>query len=144
MNKAGPGADGIMGGDARTKWDVKWRYGLSQIPGGCRIQNVTTSVHVTYIMPRWKNPADGSQELRGKWDKYVKALQIHEDGHKDHGIHAAQEIEAEIAQLRPLRSCNEIQRAMNTTANNILEKYRKKDLYYDILTIHGATQGAVF
>lgn len=144
MNKTGPGAEGIIGGDARTKWDVKWRYGLTQIPGGCRIQNVTTSVHVTYIMPRWKNPADGSPELREKWDKFVKALQIHEDGHKDHGIHAAQEIEAEIAQLLTLRSCNDMQRAANTTANSILEKYRKKDLYYDILTIHGATQGAVF
>lgn len=144
MSKAGPGAEDIIGIDARTKWDVKWRYGLSQIPGGCRIQSVTTSVHVTYFMPRWKNPAEGSPELRKKWNKFVKALQIHEDGHKDHGIHAAQEIEAGIAQLRPLRSCNDMQRAADTTANSILEKYRKKDLYYDILTIHGATQGAVF
>lgn len=144
MNKAGPGSDGIMGGDARTKWEVRWRYGFTQIPGGCRIQNVATSVHVTYIMPRWKNPADGSPELREKWGKFVKALQTHEDGHKDHGIHAAQEIEAETAQQRPLRSCNEVQRAANSTADSILEKYRKKDLYYDILTIHGSTQGAVF
>jgi len=144
MSKAGPGADGIMGGDARTIWDVKWRYGVRQTPGGCRIQNVTTSVHVTYIMPRWKNPADGSAELREKWAKFVKALQTHEDGHKEHGIHAAQEIEAEIAQLRPSRSCNDVERAANSTGVSILEKYRKKDLYYDILTIHGSTQGAVF
>ncbi len=144
MNKAGPGADGIIGSYARTKWEVKWRSGLTQIPGGCRIQNVTTSVHVTYIMPRWKNPVDGSPELREKWDKFAKALQIHEDGHKDHGIHAAQEIEADIARLRPLRSCNDMQRAANSTASSILDKYRKKDLYYDILTVHGATQGAVF
>lgn len=144
MNKAGPGADGITGGYARTKWDVRWRYGLTQIPGGCRINNATTSAHVTYIMPRWKNPADGTPELREKWDRFTKVLQTHEDGHKEHGIHAAQEIEAEIAQLRPLRSCSDMQRAVNTTANSILEKYRKKDLYYDIITIHGATQGAVF
>jgi predicted secreted Zn-dependent protease len=144
MNKAGPGADGIIGGDAHTKWEVKWRSGLTQIPGGCRVQNFTTSVHVTYLMPRWKNPSDGSPELRKKWDTYVKALQTHEDGHKDHGIHAAQEIEAGIAQLRPSSSCNDMQRAANTIAESILGKYRKKDLYYDILTIHGATQGAVF
>lgn len=144
MNKAGPGAESILGGDARTKWEVKWSYGLVQIPGGCRINNATTSVHVTYVMPRWTNPADGSPELRAKWDKFVKALQKHEDGHKDHGIHAAQEIEAEITRLRPLRSCADMQRAVNTTANRILEKYRKEDQYYDVFTIHGMTQGAVF
>ena len=144
MKNAGPGAEGILGGYARTKWEVTWRYGLTQIPGGCRINNVTTSVHVTYRMPRWTNPADGSPELREKWDTYVKALQKHEDGHKDHGIQTAQEVEAAIAHLRPLRSCNDIQRAADTTANRIKEKYLKKDLYYDILTIHGTTQGAVF
>ncbi len=144
MNKAGPGADGITGGYARTKWDVKWRYGLTQISGGCRVNNVTTSVHVTYTMPHWKNSADGSPDLRGKWERFVKVLQIHEDGHKDHGVHAAQEIEAGIAQLQPSRSCNDMQRTADATAESILEKYRKKDLYYDILTIHGATQGAVF
>lgn len=115
-----------------------------QIPGGCRVQNVTTSVRVTYVMPRWKNPADGSPELGEKWNKFVKALQTHEDGHKDHGIQAAQEIEAGIARLRPSRSCNDMQRAADTTGVSIVEKYRRKDLYYDILTIHGATQGAVF
>jgi predicted secreted Zn-dependent protease len=118
----------IFGGYARTKWEVTWRYGLAQIPGGCRITAVTTSVHVTYRMPRWTNPADGSPELREKWDTFVKALQKHEDGHKDHGIQAAQEVEAAITQLRPLRSCNDIRKAADTTANSIKEKYRKKDL----------------
>lgn len=144
MNKAAPGAKSNIWGDALTKWEVNWRSGLAQVPGGCRIHNVTTSVHVTFIMPRWTNPADGSPELREKWAKFVKAVQKHENGHKDHGIHAAQEIESEIAGLQPLRSCSEVQRAANTAANGIIEKYRRQDLYYDILTIHGATQGAIF
>ena len=95
-------------------------------------------------MPRWSDPADGSPELRAHWDKYLKALQNHEDGHKDHGIRAAQEIESELAGLRPMRSCTEMERAANSTGNGIVEKYRKRDLYYDILTIHGMIQGAVF
>jgi predicted secreted Zn-dependent protease len=144
MNKAGPGAESKTSGDARTKWQVKWRYGLAQVPGGCRIHHVTTSVHVTFIMPRWKNGANGSPELRERWQKFVTALQIHEDGHRDHGIHAAQEIESVLAGLTPMRSCREMESAANSTANDIMEKYRKQDLYYDLLTIHGTTQGAVF
>jgi predicted secreted Zn-dependent protease len=144
MKKAGPGAESKIWGDARTKWQVNWNYGLMQVSGGCRINGVTTSVHVTFIMPRWANQADGSPELKETWDKFVNALQKHEDGHKEHGIHAAQEIESEIARLQPMRSCGEVQSAANRRANTIIEKYRKKDLYYDILTIHGTTQGAVF
>ena len=105
MKKAAPGARNKIWGDALTKWNVNWHYGLTQIPGGCRVNNVTTSVQVTFIMPRWKNRADGSQELREKWDKYLKALQKHENGHKAHGINAAEEIESEIKSLRQLNSC---------------------------------------
>ena len=144
MKKNGPGAESRIWGDARTKWEVKWRYGLAQVPGGCRIHTVTTSAHITFLLPRWTNAADGSPELRERWQNFVQALQKHENGHRDHGIHAAQEIESVLAGLRPMQSCGEVERAANTTANGIMEKYRKQDLYYDILTIHGTTQGAVF
>lgn len=144
MKKVGPGVESKVSGDARTKWKVSWKYGFTQLPGGCRIHNVATSVQVTYIMPRWKNSADGSPELRERWQKYLTALQKHEDGHKDHGVDAAEEIETEIAGLKPMRSCIEVERAANSIANGIIEKYSRKDLYYDILTIHGTTQGAVF
>ena len=86
----------------------------------------------------------GSPELQERWQKFVQALQKHEDGHRDHGIHAAQEIESVLAGLKPMRSCREMESAANSTADGIMEKYRKQDLYYDLLTIHGTTQGAVF
>ena len=143
MKRNGPGASKVWG-DARTKWQVNWSYGLLPVPGGCRVHKVATSVHVTFTMPRWTTPAAGSPELREQWDKFMKALQRHEDGHKEHGIHAAQEIESGIAGLRPMRSCGEVQNAANTFADNIIEKYKRRDLYYDVLTLHGTTQGAVF
>lgn len=144
MKKAGPGVESKVGGDARTKWEVTWRYGFAQVSGGCRINHVATSVHVTYIMPRWTNSGNGSPELRERWEKFLKALRKHEDGHKDHGVQAAQEIETEIAGLRPMRSCSEVERVANSTAKGIIEKYKRQDLYYDLLTLHGTTQGAVF
>ena len=144
MKRNGPGAESKIWGDARTKWQVNWNYGLMPVPGGCRIHKVATSVHVTFIMPRWTDPSDGNPELREKWNTFVKALQRHEDGHKEHGIHAAQEIESRVAGLQPMGSCGEVQKAANTLANGIVEKYKRQDLYYDIQTLHGTTQGAVF
>lgn len=144
MKKAGPGAKSKISGDARTNWVVNWRFGVAPVPGGCRIHSVSTSVQVTFIMPRWKNAADGSPELRERWQNYVQALQKHEDGHRDNGIKAAQEIESVLAGLRPMRSCSEMERVANSTGNDILNAYRKRDLYYDVFTIHGLAQGALF
>ncbi len=144
MKIAGPGAKSKIKGDARTKWVVNWRFGLKQVSGGCRIHNVTTSVKVTFIMPRWKNAAKGSPELRERWQNYMKALQNHEDGHSDLGIKAAQEIESVLSGLSPMRSCSEMERTANSTASDILNSYKKKEEYYDIFTIHGTTQGASF
>jgi predicted secreted Zn-dependent protease len=95
-------------------------------------------------MPRWKNAAKGSPELRERWQNYLKSLQKHEDGHSDLGIKAAQEIESVLAGLSPQGSCREMERTANATATDILNSYKKKEEYYDILTIHGMTQGASF
>lgn len=144
MKKFGPGVQNKIWGDASTKWKVTWSFGVTQVLGGCRINHVTTFVQVTFITPRWKNSGEGSPELRERWQKFLKALQKHEDGHKDHGIYAAQEIETEVAGLKPMSNCSEVARAANSTANGIIQKYQGKDRYYDLLTLHGITQGAVF
>lgn len=144
MDRAGPGAKSKIKGDARTQWAVNWRFSLKPVPGGCRIHNVSTAVKVTFIMPRWKNAAKGSPELRNRWHNYLKALQKHEDGHSDLGIKAAQEIESVLAGLSPQRNCSEMERTANATAKEILNSYNKKEEYYDIMTIHGTTQGASF
>lgn len=144
MDKKGPGAGGKTRGDARTKWMVNWGFGLKQVSEGCRIHNVSTSVKVAFIMPRWKNAAKGSPELRERWQNYMKALQNHEDGHRDFGIKAAQEIESVLSGLGPRRSCREMERTANAAASDTLNSYIKKEEYYDILTIHGMTQGASF
>jgi len=144
MDKAGPGARSKIKGDARTKWAVNCRFGLKQVAGGCRLHNVTTSATVTFIMPRWKNAAKGSPELRERWQSYTKALQNHEDGHRDFAVKAAQEIETVLSGLRPMRSCSEMDRTANSTASDILNSCKKKEEYYDIYTLHGMTQGASF
>jgi hypothetical protein len=35
-------------------------------------------------------------------------------------------------------------RTANSTASDILNSYKKKEMYYDIYTLHGKTQGAFF
>jgi len=144
MDKNGPGTQKNGEGDARTKWAVNCKYGLKQDAGGCRIHNVITSVKVTFIMPRWKNASKASPELRDRWQNYQRALQNHEDGHSDIALKAAQEIESVLTGLRPMRNCSEMDRAANSIASDILSSYKKKEMYYDIYTLHGKTQGATF
>jgi predicted secreted Zn-dependent protease len=142
MKKSPLGVQSKIWGVARTKWEVTWRFGFTPGPNDCRINHVLTSVQATFLMPRWKNSGEGSPELRERWQNFLNALQKHEDGHKDHGIDAAQEIETKLAGLKPMSGCSEMTRTINTTANSIIRKYQRKDFYYDLLTLHGIIQGA--
>lgn len=142
MKKSPLGSQSKIWGVAKTKWQVTWRYGFRQDSGGCHLNHVATSVQIIFLMPRWINSAEGTPDLRGRWQNFLKALQKHENGHKDHGVDAAQEIETKLSGLRTMTSCSEVDRAVNSTADSIIQKYQRRDFYYDILTLHGILQGA--
>lgn len=74
----------------------------------------------------------------------MTALQLHEDGHKDHGVAAAQEVLSTITNLPAYPSCPELETAANTAGKSVIERYNQKDIEYDRVTQHGATQGAIF
>ena len=91
--------DGKKRYDANTKWHVTWRYTYRDEGGRCRIDRVTTSADVVFTLPRWNSPESASPDLRARWDRYVFALQDHENGHRD-SVSAAREVEREIAAYR--------------------------------------------
>ena len=137
------GKDGKRYG-ANTKWHVAWRYAYRNEGGRCRIDQVTTSADIVFTLPRWNPPHRAASNLRARWDRYVFALQEHENGHRDFGISAAREVEREIAALPPRDNCRKMGEHANVTGRRVLDKYRALEIRYDQDTRHGATQGAVF
>ena len=144
MNGKGPQGAGGRRFDGHTRWFVSWRYRYNNTGGGCNIASVTTSVKVTMTLPQWSDQSRASSATREQWARYIAALDLHEQGHRRHGIAAANEVDHAIAAMPPAGSCDALGKNANALGTSILRKYNQLDLDYDRDTGHGASQGARF
>jgi predicted secreted Zn-dependent protease len=129
--------------DAYTSWRVSWNYRYRPVNNQCQITQVTVNVQAIYTMPRWNPSANASMDLKNRWNRYITALRQHEDGHKNHGVNAGQDILQTLNNLTT-NSCQQIGNIANQKGDAIIKQYNLKDIDYDRLTQHGFTQGAVF
>ena len=130
--------------DGHTHWHVSWRYRYLKSGSGCAIASVNTSLKVTITLPEWRNEREADSGTRRLWSRYLAALELHEQGHRRHGVHAANEIDHAIAAIPTAVNCDGLGVAVNALGGNILRKYNQHDVDYDRDTKHGATQGARF
>ena len=127
--------------DADTRWFVTWQYRFQRTDGGCRLEPVTVSLRIQYIMPRLKSGLPVTADVRERWDSFVAHLKTHEQGHGQHGRDAARDVEQTLRRL--VRSCDGIDAAANAAARQVISRYNRLDVEYDDKTRHGFTQGAV-
>ena len=144
LNQVSPVVEDGQRFDGKTYWYVRWSYYYANKGNRCRITQAKSSVEVEFTLPQWQQPTNAPRSLVNQWQRYMSALQLHEDGHKDHGIAAAQEVLAAIKNLPDYPSCPELETAANAAGKSIIQRYNQKDIEYDRVTQHGATQGAIF
>lgn len=130
--------------DGWTKWNIRWTYRWYDSGDRCKITSSQVKVDIRFTMPRWQPAANASLSLVQHWQRYLAALQLHENGHKDNGLKAAQEIDQILAQLPTAASCSALEVKANQSAQQIVKRYNQADIAYDQQTSHGRTQGAVF
>lgn len=143
MNAKGP-LDGGKRFDAHTDWYIKWNYRYRPTASGCKFTSVDVSLTGTIELPRWVPPHNASNVLVQKWNRYLAALRIHENGHYAHGASAAQEMETLAKSLHGFGDCRAMVSEFNDRAHAIIRKYNLLDAAYDRETDHGRTQGAQF
>jgi predicted secreted Zn-dependent protease len=130
--------------DAYTEWYVNWSYPYSTTRDNCTTGPVKVQVKITFTFPQWNAPENTPQDLIDKWDAYLSALQIHEDGHKQIAILAGYEILQAMNALSAYPSCTELEQAADTIGEDVLEQHRQQEAIYDQNTEHGVTQGVHF
>ena len=126
----------------RTRWDIQWKFGHQQQGTTCSMRDVAVAVGIAQILPRWRAEDKGAAALKGRWTKFMEALQRHEDGHKERGMRAGKEIEAAVLAVKPASNCEDLEVAGNAAAEAIVAKYQALDEEYDRKTDHGRNQGA--
>ena len=144
MRAKGPPGAGGRRFDGYTKWDVDWRYWYRQRGGMCTIDRVQIKVKITTTLPVWQNEQDADDQTRTRWHRYREALVRHEDGHRQHGLAAARDVDRTLKALAAEKSCDALGAKANESAKAIIGGYNQRDLDYDRDTNHGATQNARF
>jgi predicted secreted Zn-dependent protease len=130
--------------DAETRWAINWSYQYKEDKNQCAIVAIRGEVTTTFVLPQWKPPRNTSPTLIAEWQRYKTALQVHEDGHKNHGVSAAKEVLQALGTLRGYPSCSALDAAVKDTTQAVIQTYNQRDITYDHQTRHGVTQGAVF
>ena len=128
-------------GDLR--WNVHWNYRTSYDATECHVASVDVTIETTMTIPRWTNAREGSEPLQVAWDVFFSRLKLHEAGHKDNAIKAAQAIRDAIAGVAAAPTCEPVHARIEEVARAVLEHWNQVDRDYDASTRHGLTQGAV-
>jgi predicted secreted Zn-dependent protease len=140
ISRLGPKDESGKSQDALTVWSIEWLYGTAQRGDSCVLRDVKVTLNVEVTLPRWKPPATATAEVRKKWQAYLRAVRLHEAGHRTIAERNAREV---MAALTPLRgaNCDKLSDEATRTAERIVADGRARNRAYDVQTQHGQTQG---
>lgn len=130
--------------DSVTNWKVKWDYDYNRGGDACSAAAFRVTVDIIFRLPKWVSNGEAPQQLVDKWNNYMKSLLLHEIGHRDRAVEAANELTRIIAELPPARTCSELDRAVNSISTARLNKLIADQEEYDAATNHGQSQGCLF
>ena len=137
--RAGSSGPHFARADWRLSYDVRWRQG----PSGCAVTDVRTTLQLGVRLPRWTPPPGAPGELVARWERFIAALKVHEEGHLANGRGAERETKAALATLSA-PDCGSLDARAKERFQRIIDAYNARDAEYDRATGHGRTQGAVF
>lgn len=110
--------------------------------GGALIRANVKLAMVVHL-PQWPGAAQAAPPLRQAWDKLVRALGVHEDGHVAIAKKHAAALRDELRTLQIQPSCDEMLRLASDRVKVANDRQAKAQQAYDDETGHGATQGCV-
>lgn len=142
MRALGP-ADPVTGKRMQgfAEWSVSWTFGFQERSGACRIADPRVDLTVVITLPQWTGQAP-SPRLATSWQTFVDGLVVHEHGHRDIGIGAANAVQAALESMAPQHGgCAGFADAVNHAAKATLDGFKGADREYDRHTRHGQLQG---
>ncbi len=69
---------------------------------------------------------------------------IHERGHRDLAVAAAEELSRAVGELPPARTCADLDKEVQDLSRLKMKSLNEDEKAYDLYTDHGKKQGAVF
>ncbi|RYZ04845.1 MAG: DUF922 domain-containing protein [Myxococcales bacterium] len=110
---------------------------------GGGLRDATISLSLVVHLPEWQEHDQAPKALQRSWDRFLKALTAHEEGHVEISIEHATALRNELAMLTPEPSCQELTAKFQDRANLAQARMDRAQAEYDDKTQHGIKQGCV-
>lgn len=136
-----PIGDNGQRSDGYTRWNIDWTFTFESDASGCTLSQVDVNLAVHMILPRWNPPRPADAALRRRWNAYVTAVRIHEDGHRQRAEAAAGDLRRVLQSGNRAADCATLERRLNAQANAQLDELRRRQADYDRETESGRRQG---
>src|SRR2546423_805245 len=124
-------------------WHLTWNYQTHGEFAQCTIVRVTVTLTSTVTLPVWTHPSGVDSGLVLQWEQYLRALAVHERGHRAIAYAGAGRVIRAIRGVSD-QSCAVIRNAVRAAVEPLVAAIRAEEAQYDLETRHGATQGATW
>lgn len=126
-----------------TEVEFRPHFRWKKIGKLCHVEDFKVVVNTEYTMPRLAENISFDESIKVKFDKFYNALLIHEKGHREIGIRAADDIHQLLKNVKPVEGCKVLEKRLVRDINQIVDGYKMHHKAYDDETNHGGKQGAV-
>jgi len=124
-----------------TNWRINWQPLTVSSGGKCSVASMNVSLTVEMVIPRWVNEVGAQTALSEGWRQYLTGLLLHEHGHKDIAIAAAEEVRQLSKTANPQATCAAAIAVADAAGKAIVDKTVARQRQYDKETEHGRGQG---
>lgn len=121
---------------AQTRWEVVWRYpaGPDDRPDQCDLSTVDVKVSIVTDFPRWTPGVEADDSDVREWQRYTRALAVHEAEH----VRLIEELAGTLPAVLGGSDCANA----DARGQAVLDAIREANTQLDVVTRDGATQGA--
>jgi predicted secreted Zn-dependent protease len=123
--------------DAETHWDASVNHTWRQSGKTCRMTSVDVSLKLTILLPKLATKV--SPDVQARWDKFLAAVIVHENGHVRLYKSTAKDLDRSLGVLS--RPCNIFLRDAAVVTQDGYKKMQRANDDYDAETDNGAKQG---
>jgi predicted secreted Zn-dependent protease len=125
-----------------TASDISWRYITASSGGQCKLESITIGMHISEVLPAWGSASTASQAFTTAWNRFVTALDTHEQGHIAIDKQYAGKLLSDLSQL-PADNCDKLSSEASALIKADSAAMDTANSDYDASTNHGASQGAI-
>ena len=102
------------------------------------------NLNLIYTYPKWTAPSGSTPELAEKWNTFIAALIVHEQGHAQIEVQRAAIVMQELQKLPAYATCEGFDEAWQAKARALDAQTTQIEMQYDGDTQSGKTQGVIF